>query len=139
LCRPVSQPAKVVGSTPPEAYPKEIKTLGDHLRKIRLDLGYLQREVAAIIGVDESTIYHWEGQRNPPEIRFIARIIEFLGYSPLPTPTNLSEQLIFYRTRQGFSQEKFAKILGIPGTTTMAMRGMAPCSSDGGSVKGEIG
>ncbi len=100
-----------------EAYPKEIKTLEDHLRKRRLDLGLLQREVAVQIGATESTIYNWERQRNTPEIRFIAPIIEFLGYNPLPTPTTLSEQLIFHRTRRGLSQEKFARILGVDPTT----------------------
>lgn len=31
----------------PLGYPRELRTIGDHLRKRRLDLGLLQREVAA--------------------------------------------------------------------------------------------
>src|ERR1700720_743605 len=33
-------------------YPKELKTLGDHIRRRRLDLGLLQRQVAQLISVD---------------------------------------------------------------------------------------
>jgi len=42
----------------PLGYPQILKTLGDHLRKRRLDLNLLQKEVAEIIGVDETTIYY---------------------------------------------------------------------------------
>jgi len=48
-------------------YPLKIKTLGNHLRKKRLDLRLLQKEVAQKIGVDETTIYNWESNtRQPP-------------------------------------------------------------------------
>ena len=97
----------------PEAYPKEINTLGDHIRKRRFDLGLLQREVAGQIGVDEATIYNWERQRNQPEIWFIAPIIGFLGYCPFPEPIGLPERLSFFRKRQGLSQKVFARTLGI--------------------------
>jgi hypothetical protein len=46
----------------------------------RLDLGLLPREVAEQIVADKTPIYHWERQVNTPGMRFIARIIEFLGY-----------------------------------------------------------
>ncbi len=82
-----------------------------------MDLGLLQREVAERIGVDETTIYHWERQRTLPEIRFIAPIIEFLGYDPLPQPKSFPERLKTYRLRMGLSQRKLAEKLGIdPGT-----------------------
>jgi transcriptional regulator with XRE-family HTH domain len=94
-------------------YPKEINSLGDHLRKRRLDLGLLQRGVAAKIGVAEATIWNWERQRNQPEIRFIAPIIQFLGYDPLPQPESFPERLKTYRLKQGLSQKKLAIKLGI--------------------------
>jgi DNA-binding XRE family transcriptional regulator len=56
-------------------------------------------------------------QRHSPVIRFIARIIEFLGYDPFEEPKSLSEKLKTYRMRLGFSQKKMANIFGIdPGT-----------------------
>ena len=48
----------------PAAYPKEMKTLGDHLRKRRLDLGLLQREVADRLGVTKDTIHNWESNHK---------------------------------------------------------------------------
>jgi hypothetical protein len=50
----------------PAAYPRGLSTLGDHLRKRRLDLGLLQREVADKLGVDEMTTCNWEINRTSP-------------------------------------------------------------------------
>src|SRR5579872_2299780 len=41
-------------------YPNALNTLGDHLRKRRLDLGLLQKQVAAEIGVNTLTVCNWE-------------------------------------------------------------------------------
>jgi DNA-binding XRE family transcriptional regulator len=35
-----------------------------------------------MIGVDEATIYNWEGNRTAPTVRLIPRIIQFLGCCP---------------------------------------------------------
>lgn len=40
----------------PLPYAREPKTLGEHLRKRRLELGLLQKEVAKRLNVDESTV-----------------------------------------------------------------------------------
>ena len=98
-------------------YPKEINTLGDHIRKRRLDLGLFQKEVAEKIGVDAGTITNWERQRIPPSIRFIAPIIKFLGYDPLPCPNSFPEKLKTLRQRMGLSQKKLAARLGIDPST----------------------
>jgi len=60
------------------AFPKSINTIGDHLRRRRLDLGLLQRDVAEIIGVTEVTISNWENNRNKPPSRFLKKITDFL-------------------------------------------------------------
>ena len=72
----------------PPFYPKELITLGDHLRKRRLDLGLLQKDVANKIGVNKATITNWELNHTFPEIRYIPAIIEFLGYWPYDTPVD---------------------------------------------------
>ena len=64
---------------PSPAYPKELKTLGDHLRKRRLDLKLLQKEVAQKLGVNQDTICNWENNRTSPTLRFIPKIVEFLA------------------------------------------------------------
>jgi transcriptional regulator with XRE-family HTH domain len=69
------------------------------------------------IGVTEVTIWNWERQRNTPEIRFIAPIIEFLGYDPLSQPESFPERLKAHRVRLGLSPRKLAAKLGVdPGT-----------------------
>ena len=56
--------------------------MGDHLRKRRLDLDLLQTEMAEKLGVDEMTICNWELNHTSPQLRFIPRLIAFLGYMP---------------------------------------------------------
>ncbi|MGH7274091.1 MAG: helix-turn-helix transcriptional regulator [Nitrospiria bacterium] len=66
---------------PPKGYPLAPVSLGDHLRKKRLDLGLLQAQVAETIGVTKSTVWNWEHGTNP-ETRYQSKIIQFLGYKP---------------------------------------------------------
>lgn len=60
-------------------YPKELKTLEDHLRRKRIDLGLLQQDVAQQLGVDEDSVCHWENRRSHPKSYLIPRVIDFLG------------------------------------------------------------
>jgi DNA-binding XRE family transcriptional regulator len=64
------------------AYPLELRTLGDHIRKRRLDLKLFQKEVARLIGVDEVTIWNWENNKVKPTHWRLPKIIKFLGYVP---------------------------------------------------------
>jgi DNA-binding XRE family transcriptional regulator len=66
--------------TPYPAYPKALNTLGDHIRKRRLDLKLLQKEVAKKIGVDETSINNLENNRVKPSLALILKITEFIGY-----------------------------------------------------------
>jgi len=51
-----------------KAYPKEVKTIGDAIRKRRLDSGLNQKDVAKIIGCDAASVLNWEkGYNNPRE------------------------------------------------------------------------
>ena len=63
-----------------------LRTYGDHVRARRLELGLYRREVAELVGVDETTIYNWESGRNAPAEKVIPRLVEFLGYSPSILP-----------------------------------------------------
>ena len=95
------------------AYPDELKTIGDHIRKMRLDLGLYQKDVANLIGVKTETITYWEKNRVEPRISFIPKIIEFLGYIPLEIGESIPEQLIAYRKIRGLSREDAAADLGV--------------------------
>ena len=101
----------------PEGYPKELNTLGDHIRSRRLDLKLLQKHVADRVGVDEATITNWERNAILPAIRYVPAIIQFLGYDPLPPANSFSERLATARRALGLSQRRMAERLGVdPGT-----------------------
>jgi len=77
----------------------------------------LQREFADLLGVNESTITHWELNRTAPELRFLPRIIALLGFDPRPVGLTLADRLVTSRTRRGLSREAAAHLLGVdPGT-----------------------
>ena len=65
------------------AYPKVLKTIGDHLRKKRLDLKLYQEDVSKAIGVDTLTICNWENNLTTPRLFLLPKIYHFLGYNPL--------------------------------------------------------
>lgn len=67
-----------------ENYPKQLKTLGDHIRKCRLDRRLFQRQVAEVIGVHSLTVTNWERNATVPPMAYIPAIIRFLGYDPSP-------------------------------------------------------
>jgi DNA-binding XRE family transcriptional regulator len=77
----------------PDSYPKSLKTMGDHIRKRRLDLGLLQSEVARQIGVCTSTVCNWEGNESTPVVRFMPAIQAFLGYDPAPEPNSIADRI----------------------------------------------
>ncbi len=69
------------------AYPTELRSIGDHIRKRRPDLGLLQREVALRIGVDKTTVYDWEVGTATPNIRTLPGVVRLLGYERQADPT----------------------------------------------------
>ncbi len=66
---------------PPKGYPVAPRTLGEHVRKRRMDLGLLQAQVAERIGVTASTVWNWE-HGTKPGAQYLAKIVQFLGYKP---------------------------------------------------------
>jgi transcriptional regulator with XRE-family HTH domain len=101
----------------PSAYPKQINTLGDHIRTRRLDLNLLQREVGDRIGVDALTITNWESNATNPAIRYIPAIIQFLGDDPFPPAKTFTERLFAARKSLGLSQRKMAGKLAVDPAT----------------------
>ena len=98
----------------PSVYPRTLKTIGDHLRKRRLDLKLLQKEVAQKLGVGESSVYNWENNLTKLALRYIPKIIEFLGYAPYnPSDKTTGEKIVACRRFLGLSQKRLACHLGI--------------------------
>jgi transcriptional regulator with XRE-family HTH domain len=96
------------------AYPKTLKTLGNHLKKRRLDLNLLQIEVAQMFGVCNISIYNWEKDLAKPAVKYFPKIIKFIGHIPFGKSTlSIGEKIILYRKLHGLSQKKLACQLGI--------------------------
>jgi transcriptional regulator with XRE-family HTH domain len=91
-----------------------LRTVGDYLRKQRLDRGLLQREVAEALAVRLPTYQAWE-HGHEPTVRHWPAIIAWLGYYPCPEPITLAEKLVAYRRRHGLSQAELAAKLGVDG------------------------
>ncbi|MGH7535611.1 MAG: helix-turn-helix domain-containing protein [Gemmatimonadales bacterium] len=118
--------AHLRGPRPPSrSYPQALATIGDHLRKRRLDLGLLQREVAERLGADPCSVTNWELNRTKPALRFLPGIVRFLGYAPWAADGSLGDRLLAYRRERVLSQAAFARLLGVdPGTLGRWERGL---------------
>ncbi len=104
---------------------KELKTLGDHLRKKRLDLKLLQREVTKRLGVNPTSIYNWENNTSTLKVSYIPRIVEFLGYAPYnPSCLTFGQKIAVWRQSLGHNRRRLARYLRIdPGTLRRWERG----------------
>jgi len=80
-----------------------------------LDLGLQKKQLARQLSVDETTIHNWEDCAVIPAIRFMPRIIKFLGYDPNANkvPGSPVRRLKAHRTKFGLSRKKLAALLGI--------------------------
>jgi DNA-binding transcriptional regulator YiaG len=103
--------------------PTQPQTVGDHIRRRRLGLKMLQREVAEQIGVDTTSVFKWEANTAAPEVRYMPAIIRFLGYNPLPEANGWGDRLVRHRTTLGLSQKKAALDLGVDVSTLARWNG----------------
>lgn len=94
-------------------YPESPKTVGEHLRKRRLDLNLTQMEVGGRIGVTESTVWNWEIGGLAQKLRHWPAVIAFLGYNPAPRPKTLAETVVWFRRGKGWTQTDFARVLEV--------------------------
>ena len=101
-----------------KAYPSSLNTIGDHIRKRRLDLTLTQKQVAEKLGVDKATVWNWEIANTVPLSKHLPAIVSFLGYGPFEASgESLGERLLDYRKQSGLSQKKLAKAIGIDPST----------------------
>ncbi len=98
---------------PSPNYPKELKSLGDHMRKRRLDLGLTQDEVAVQLGAHRNTLSEWETTGRPPDDKHLGRIYAFLGYRPDPIPAAFPAKVKYWRQSLGMSQIQLSRAIGL--------------------------
>lgn len=102
----------------PLSYPRDPQTIGEHIRKRRLELRLLQGEVAKQLGVSTASITLWEKSENIPQITYFPRIAKFLGYSLWQFDTStLIGKILDYRHKKGLSTLLLGKLIGVSNST----------------------
>jgi len=94
-------------------YPVEVNTLGDCLRKVRLDRGLSQSDVGRIFNVSKVTISAWELNIYTPTLKYAKSIFAFIGFFPFKDSELSFEKKLYYsRLILGDTQRQAAKIIG---------------------------
>jgi DNA-binding transcriptional regulator YiaG len=68
-------------------YPAAPCTIGEHLRKKRIDMQLSMTQLADLLGlgITDSAIEKWEKNQNRPTEEHRQRIVGFLGFNPVST------------------------------------------------------
>jgi DNA-binding transcriptional regulator YiaG len=94
--------------------PEVANTLGEHIRKKRIEQGQFQKEVAELLGVSEDTVTFWEKNRYEPQVQHYPKIIAFLGYYPFNHETEtLAGKLRQIRYCNGFDFKRCAALFRV--------------------------
>jgi DNA-binding XRE family transcriptional regulator len=97
----------------PEPAKSPPTTLGEHLYQHRKKSKQLQTEVATSLGISKESYHNWERGKSIPLPCHYPKLIAWLGYDPLPTPTTDGQKLKRHRVRSGLSQKQAAKEAGV--------------------------
>jgi DNA-binding XRE family transcriptional regulator len=65
-----------------QVVPTEPRTVGEHLKRRRLELHLFQSDLAKVLGVDVESIRKWEKDTYQPIKRLMLGIVKWLGYDP---------------------------------------------------------
>jgi DNA-binding transcriptional regulator YiaG len=95
----------------------EPRTLGEHIKKRRLELMLTLKETGKLLATDEWSVINWEKGRTVPKVYRLPSIIRFLGYNPLPEPRTIAERLVAKRLELGWSRKVASRHLGIDQST----------------------
>jgi DNA-binding transcriptional regulator YiaG len=109
---------KTVHMPPSKLIPLFPQTLGDFIRKKRVESLQLQSHVARIIGVSEDTITNWETNRFVPQINLYPAIFQYLGFYPFAHETeSIGGKMKQLRNCLGLSYQAAGEVFAVYGTT----------------------
>jgi transcriptional regulator with XRE-family HTH domain len=77
----------------------------------------MQADLAEQIGVHIESLKNWERGATAPTVRYIPKILEFLGYNPEPLANCQAGRIIHTRRRLGLTQEQLAERLAVDPVT----------------------
>jgi transcriptional regulator with XRE-family HTH domain len=99
---------------PHHSYPLNPTSIGQFLRRRRLDKEMLLREVAELIGVHTSVVAEWESGRKNPKAHYYPKLINFLQFIPFASRSKAHNHLFnFYRLVLGYSRREVASLVGV--------------------------
>jgi len=96
--------------------PEDNRAWGYFLKKARHEQGLYAHHVANIFNVSCSRIYSWEAMSEPPALKYIPQLIEFLGYVPwcrTPYQKTLGESVRAGRELKGLTQRQLGEMTDI--------------------------
>jgi len=67
----------------PKGYPKKVKSLGDYLKRKRLNEKLSIEQVCYDLDILSSTLHRWENNKTKLRIESKYKIINYLGFTPI--------------------------------------------------------
>jgi DNA-binding XRE family transcriptional regulator len=118
---PLAVPYSELNATVPlpdkRPFPKELYTVGNHIKHTRLSRNILIKDVIALLKIDRETLRGWELNLFEPHVSHYPLIISFLGYNPCIFETaSLAGKIKEYRYKHGLTQMQFGKLLHTDGS-----------------------
>ena len=93
-------------------FPKEVQTVGNHIKYARLSRNILIKDVCAFLKIDRETLRGWELGLFEPFVSHYPIIISFLGYNPCTFETDsFAGKVKMYRHKHGLTQMQFGELL----------------------------
>lgn len=113
---PLAVPFSELNTTVPlpdkRPFPKELQTVGNHIKQARLSRNMLIKDVIELLQIDRETLRGWELNLFEPHVSHYPLIISFLGYNPCTFETDsLAGKIKAYRYSNGLTQKQFGKLL----------------------------
>jgi len=107
----------LTAAKPIPGYPRELRHVGDHLIKRRLDLGLQQKQAAKILGTGTWNLRNWETGRHGIQNCHYPRVIRFLGYNPIPPAETRGQAVRRERLSRGWSRRRVGREAGVDEAT----------------------
>lgn len=96
-----------------KGYPENPGTVGEHLRKRRLDLRQTQVQTARQFGITPTAYIKWESGHIVPSVSKWPEVLRFLAYDPLPPPVTFAESVTALRRALGLDKRRLAARLAV--------------------------
>lgn len=95
--------------------PRHLRTIGDHIRRRRIELGLRQTDVGSLVGAPKPTVDAWERRGCRPKPETLNKVVAFLGYEPdqAASPDDLVRQLIAVRRQLRLPASIAASMIGV--------------------------